>query len=287
MSQNRISNIYALLNLTPLADAQAIAQAIATHKQQQSLNSAILDKAEAWLLNPETRQRYDAQLRQQQPELFITPAASLQLETLNEPPRLGLLDATIHDGRGDVRIEPDVYLEQDIYTTSHKRYSLLSKFIVYGVITALIISLVLAFSWPFLQRTILAPSDWDKIEFRQALVQQGWQENAQDQYAYLEAVEYPNQLALKYEKHEVWPMLINTSCDMNPQGLCHVKVNINTHSDDDFVFDDTVGMGLRNDLPLVTRAKRSDMVKALQDARQIQVRIFNGNQPIEMTFSPE
>ncbi|AUZ04289.1 MULTISPECIES: hypothetical protein [Vitreoscilla] len=287
MSPPRISNIYVLLSLTPLADSQAIAQAIQTHRHHHSLNPAILDKAEAWLLNPATRQRYDAQLRQQQPDLFTSISPSLQLETHNEPHRLGLLDNSIHDGRGDVRIEPDVYLEQDIYATSHKRYSLVSKLIVYGAIAALILGLVLLFSWPILQRTIFAPSDWDKLEFQQALVQQGWQENAQEQYAYLEAAEYPNQLALKYEKNEVWPMLINTSCDMNPQGLCQVKVNIRTHNHNDFEFDDTVGMGLRNDLPLVTRALRSDMVTALQEARQIQVRIYNGNQPMEMTFRPE
>lgn len=287
MSQNRISNIYALLNIHPVSDAQTIAQAITTHKQQQSLNPAILDKAEAWLLNAETRQRYDAQLRQQQPDLFTLPIASLQLETQNEPPRLGLLDETIHDGRGDVRIEPDVYLGQDIYATSHKRYSLMSKLVVFGAMTALVLGVVLVFAWPLLQRTVLAPSDWDKIEFRQALVQQGWQENAQEQYAYLEAAEYPIELALKYEKHQLWPMLINTSCDMTPQGLCHVKIHINTHSNDHFEFDDTVGMGLRDDLPLVTSAKRSDMVEALQDARQIQVRIFNGNQAMDMTFVPE
>ena len=61
MSPSPMINLYALLNLGPFVDAPSIAAAIGKSRQTGSINAAILDKAEQWLLNPAIRNRYDAQ----------------------------------------------------------------------------------------------------------------------------------------------------------------------------------------------------------------------------------
>ena len=310
MSNASVSNIYQVLGVNVHDDARIIAQAIAKHRQQQTLRPEILDKAEQWLLNDAIRARYDEKLKQQAPHLFEATMPELQLiaqepsdqplqlaqeesqtpdltlQTDNAPTRLGLMDETIHDGRGDVRIEPDVYFEQDTYTTSYKQYNLMSKLIIYGAIGSFVLGLILLFAWPFLKSTVFAPSEWDKVEIRQEWEARGWQEDAPNEYVYLQDEEYSTRLGLVYEKDLLWPLLMNTGCDMTPQGLCDVDVTIRKQDGGVFEFQDTVGLGLRDHLPLVTRGKREDMLDALEEAKSIDVRIYNGNQAIDMRFKP-
>ena len=139
MSQSPMMNLYALLNIGPYVDAASIISAIHSSRQTGDINAAILDKAEQWLLNPDIRQRYDAQLRQQQPEFFLASPTtdSWQLDTGPDEVRLGVLEKSDHDG---VRMEPASQLDQLVYIHEHKRYNALTKTIIYGGIALVIIS---------------------------------------------------------------------------------------------------------------------------------------------------
>lgn len=65
-------DLYAVLGIGMDADAPTIAKAITSARQQGLLNPEVLDKAEAWLLDAPTKARYDAQLRQQHPDITAT-----------------------------------------------------------------------------------------------------------------------------------------------------------------------------------------------------------------------
>ena len=63
-------NLYQLLNLPPHADT-AMIQAVLQHAQATgSLEPKVIRAVQEWLLKPDVRARYDAKLRQEQPEFF-------------------------------------------------------------------------------------------------------------------------------------------------------------------------------------------------------------------------
>lgn len=63
-------NLYQLLNLPPHADT-AMIQAVLQHAQATgSLEPKVIKAVQEWLLKPDVRARYDAKLRQEQPEFF-------------------------------------------------------------------------------------------------------------------------------------------------------------------------------------------------------------------------
>ena len=63
-------NLYQLLNLPPYADT-AMIQAVLQHAQATgSLEPKVVKAVQEWLLKPDVRTRYDAKLRQEQPEFF-------------------------------------------------------------------------------------------------------------------------------------------------------------------------------------------------------------------------
>ena len=63
-------NLYQLLNLPPYADT-AMIQAVLQHAQATgSLEPKVIRAVQEWLLKPDVRARYDAKLRQEQPEFF-------------------------------------------------------------------------------------------------------------------------------------------------------------------------------------------------------------------------
>ena len=63
-------NLYQLLNLPPYADT-AMIQAVLQHAQATgSLEPKVVKAVQEWLLKPDVRARYDAKLRQEQPEFF-------------------------------------------------------------------------------------------------------------------------------------------------------------------------------------------------------------------------
>ena len=63
-------NLYQLLNLPPHADT-AMIQAVLQHAQAtSSLEPKVIRAVQEWLLKPDVRARYDAKLRQEQPEFF-------------------------------------------------------------------------------------------------------------------------------------------------------------------------------------------------------------------------
>ena len=63
-------NLYQLLNLPPHADT-AMIQAVFQHAQATgSLEPKVIRAVQEWLLKPDVRARYDAKLRQEQPEFF-------------------------------------------------------------------------------------------------------------------------------------------------------------------------------------------------------------------------
>ena len=65
-------NLYQLLNLPPHADT-AMIQAVLQHAQATgSLEPKVIKAVQEWLLKPDVRARYDAKLRQEQPEFFAT-----------------------------------------------------------------------------------------------------------------------------------------------------------------------------------------------------------------------
>ena len=207
-------NLYALLNLGPYVDAPSIAAAIGKNRQTGSINAAILDKAEQWLLNPAIRNRYDAQLKQQQPEFFLaTPATDTwELDDGEDEVRLGVLEEKKTDG---VHLETATQFDNLVYIHEQNRYSLLTKTLIYGGITMAILGIVLAIAWPMLNKTVFATSDWDKQQYLRQFVQKGWQEDAEMGEVYLESEEYTSRLAVKYKDNDAVAVLTNTSCDMS------------------------------------------------------------------------
>ena len=273
-------NLYALLNLGPYVDASSIAAAIGKNRQTGSINAAILDKAEQWLLNPAIRNRYDAQLKQQQPEFFLaTPATDTwELDDGEDEVRLGVLEEKKTDG---VHLETATQFDNLVYIHEQNRYNLLTKTIIYGGIAMAILGIVLAIAWPMLKKTVFATSDWDKQQYLQQFVQKGWQEDAEMGEVYLESEEYTSRLAVKYKDNDAVAVLTNTSCDMSKKGLCTIRIEVDGQALNN---DAEVGVGLMDDMPLATRADRESTLERLQAAKKIKVSYLSRGEPITQTF---
>ena len=273
-------NLYALLNLGPYVDAPSIAAAIGKNRQTGSINAAILDKAEQWLLNPAIRNRYDAQLKQQQPEFFLaTPATDTwKLDDGEDEVRLGVLEEQKADG---VHLETATQFDNLVYIHEQNRYNLLTKTIIYGGIAMAILGIVLAIAWPMLKKTVFATSDWDKQQYLQQFVQKGWQEDAEMGEVYLESEEYTSRLAVKYKDNDAVAVLTNTSCDMSKKGLCTIRIEVDGQALNN---DAEVGVGLMDDMPLATRADRESTLERLQAAKKIKVSYLSQGEPITQTF---
>ena len=280
MSQSPMMNLYALLNIGPYVDSASVSAAIHTSRQTGDINAAILDKAEQWLLNPAIRQRYDAQLRQQQPEFFLASPTtdSWQLEAGQDEVRLGVLEKKNPDG---VSMEPVSHLDQVVYIHEQNRYNALTKTIIYGGIALVIIAIVLAIAWPMLKKTVFATSDWDKHQYLQQFVQKGWQEDTEMGEVYLESAEYTSRLAIKFKDNDAMAVLTNTSCDMSETGLCQVRIQIDGQALNN---DEHVGVGLMDDMPLATRADRESTLERLQAAKNIKVSYTSRGEAITQTF---
>ena len=273
-------NLYALLNLGPYVDAPSIAAAIGKNRQTGSINAAILDKAEQWLLNPAIRNRYDAQLKQQQPEFFLaTPATDTwELDDGEDEVRLGVLEEKKADG---VHLEAATQFDNLVYIHEQNRYNLLTKTIIYGGIAMAILGIVLTIAWPMLKKTVFATSDWDKQQYLQQFVQKGWQEDAEMGEVYLESEEYTSRLAVKYKDNDAVAVLTNTSCDMSKKGLCTIRIEV----DGQVLSNDAdVGVGLMDDMPLATRADRESTLERLQAAKKIKISYLSQGEPITQTF---
>ena len=273
-------NLYALLNIVPYVDSASVSAAIHTSRQTGDINAAILDKAEQWLLNPAIRQRYDAQLRQQQPEFFLASPTtdSWQLDAGQDEVRLGVLEKKNPDG---VSMEPVSHLDQVVYIHEQNRYNALTKTIIYGGIALVIIAIVLAIAWPMLKKTVFATSDWDKHQYLQQFVQKGWQEDTEMGEVYLESAEYTSRLAIKFKDNDAMAVLTNTSCDMSEKGLCQVRIQIDGQALNN---DEHVGVGLMDDMPLATRADRESTLERLQAAKNIKVSYTSRGEAITQTF---
>ena len=273
-------NLYALLNLGPYVDASSIAAAIGKNRQTGSINAAILDKAEQWLLNPVIRNRYDAQLKQQQPEFFLaTPATDTwELDDGEDEVRLGVLEEKKTDG---VHLETATQFDNLVYIHEQNRYNLLTKTIIYGGIAMAILGIVLAIAWPMLKKTVFATSDWDKQQYLQQFVQKGWQEDAEMGEVYLESEEYTSRLAVKYKDNDAVAVLTNTSCDMSKKGLCTIRIEVDGQVLNN---DADVGVGLMDDMPLATRADRESTLERLRAAKKIKVSYLSQGEPITQTF---
>ena len=280
MSPSPMINLYALLNLGPYVDAPSIAAAIGKNRQTGSINAAILDKAEQWLLNPAIRNRYDAQLKQQQPEFFLaTPATDTwELDDGEDEVRLGVLEEKKADG---VHLETATQFDNLVYIHDQNRYNLLTKTIIYGGIAMAILGIVLAIAWPMLKKTVFATSDWDKQQYLQQFVQKGWQEDAEMGEVYLESEEYTSRLAVKYKDNDAVAVLTNTSCDMSKKGLCTIRIEVDGQALNN---DAEVGVGLMDDMPLATRADRESTLERLQAAKKIKVSYLSQGEPITQTF---
>ena len=280
MSPSPMINLYALLNLCPYVDASSIAAAIGKNRQTGSINAAILDKAEQWLLNPAIRNRYDAQLKQQQPEFFLaTPATDTwELDDGEDEVRLGVLEEKKTDG---VHLETATQFDNLVYIHEQNRYNLLTKTIIYGGIAMAILGIVLAIAWPMLKKTVFATSDWDKQQYLQQFVQKGWQEDAEMGEVYLESEEYTSRLAVKYKDNDAVAVLTNTSCDMSKKGLCTIRIEVDGQVLNN---DAEVGVGLMDDMPLATRADRESTLERLQAAKKIKVSYLSRGEPITQTF---
>ena len=280
MSQSPMINLYALLNIGPYVDSASVSAATHTSRQTGDINAAILDKAEQWLLNPAIRQRYDAQLRQQQPEFFLASPTtdSWQLDAGQDEVRLGVLEKKNPDG---VSMEPVSHLDQVVYIHEQNRYNALTKTIIYGGIALVIIAIVLAIAWPMLKKTVFATSDWDKHQYLQQFVQKGWQEDTEMGEVYLESAEYTSRLAIKFKDNDAMAVLTNTSCDMSEKGLCQVRIQIDGQALNN---DEHVGVGLMDDMPLATRADRESTLERLQAAKNIKVSYTSRGEAITQTF---
>ena len=280
MSQSPMINLYALLDVGPYVDTAKLAAAIHHNRQNGNINAAILDKAEQWLLNPAIRQRYDAQLKQQQPEFFMaTPATDAwRLDDGEDEVRLGVLQKKDPDG---VSMEPVSQLDNLVYIREQQRYNAVTKTIIYGGIAMVVLGIVLAIAWPMLKKTVFATSDWDKHQYLQQFVQKGWQEDPDMGEVYLESEEYTSRLAVKFIDNDAVAVLTNTSCDMSPKGLCTIKIQVDGESLNN---DAEVGVGLMDDVPLATRADREKTLKRLQAGRQIKVNYTSRGQAITQTF---
>ncbi len=280
MSPSPMINLYALLNLGPFVDAPSIAAAIGKSRQTGSINAAILDKAEQWLLNPAIRNRYDAQLKQQQPEFFLATPATVtwQLDDGEDEVRLGVLEEQKTDG---IHLETATQFDNLVYIHEQNRYNLMTKTIIYGGITMAILGIVLAIAWPMLKKTVFATSDWDKHQYLQQFVQKGWQEDAAMGEVYLESEEYTSRLAVKYKDNDAVAVLTNTSCDMSKKGLCTIRIEVDGQALNN---DANVGVGLMDDMPLATRADRESTLERLQAAKKIKVSYLSQGEPITQTF---
>ena len=280
MSPSPMINLYALLNLGPFVDAPSIAAAIGKSRQTGSINAAILDKAEQWLLNPAIRNRYDAQLKQQQPEFFLATPATVtwQLDDGEDEVRLGVLEEQKTDG---IHLETATQFDNLVYIHEQNRYNLMTKTIIYGGITMAILGIVLAIAWPMLKKTVFATSDWDKHQYLQQFVQKGWQEDAAMGEVYLESEEYTSRLAVKYKDNDAVAVLTNTSCDMSKKGLCTIRIEVDGQALNN---DANVGVGLMDDMPLATRADRESTLERLQAAKKIKVSYLSQGEPITQSF---
>ena len=280
MSTSPMINLYALLNLGPYVDAPSIAAAIGKNRQTGTINAAILDKAEQWLLNPTIRNRYDAQLKQQQPEFFLAtpPTDTWELDDGEDEVRLGVLDEKKADG---IHLETATQFDNLVYIHEQNRYNLLTKTIIYGGIAMAILGIVLAIAWPMLKKTVFATSDWDKQQYLQQFVQKGWQEDAEMGEVYLESEEYTSRLAVKYKDNDAVAVLTNTSCDMSKKGLCTIRIEVDGQALNN---DADVGVGLMDDMPLATRADRESTLERLQAAKKIKVSYLSRGEPITQTF---
>ena len=273
-------NLYALLNLGPYVDAPSIAAAIGKNRQTGSINAAILDKAEQWLLNPAIRNRYDAQLKQQQPEFFLaTPATDTwELDDGEDEVRLGVLEEKKADG---VHLETATQFDNLVYIHEQNRYNLLTKTLIYGGIAMAILGIVLTIAWPMLKKTVFATSDWDKQQYLQQFVQKGWQEDTEMGEVYLESEEYTSRLAVKYKDNDAVAVLTNTSCDMSNKGLCTIRIEVDGQALNN---DTDIGVGIMDDIPLATRTDRESTLERLQAAKKIKVSYLSRGEPITQTF---
>lgn len=69
-------NLYQLLQIAPDSNATQIQQAL--EQSSHRLNPKEIQAVESWLLVPEVRTRYDAQLRQKQPAFFQSQTSTIQ-----------------------------------------------------------------------------------------------------------------------------------------------------------------------------------------------------------------
>ena len=74
-------NLYQLLNLPPHADAATIQTALQQAQTTNRLEPKVIKAVQEWLLKPDIRARYDAKLRQEQPEFFIVVSPQHNIPT--------------------------------------------------------------------------------------------------------------------------------------------------------------------------------------------------------------
>lgn len=88
-------NLYQLLDLPHYADSRAIQAAL--QRKQDGLDAKVVKAVNEWLLVPEVRARYDAKLRQEQPDFFM-PAHDLSRQAAADKPKIvPLTDETADD----------------------------------------------------------------------------------------------------------------------------------------------------------------------------------------------
>ena len=290
-------NLYQLLGVSVDADAATIAFAISQCRLQGDINPQILDKAEEWLLKPEVRAQYDAQLRQHDAAFFsqtapmqvadsftsTTAPAQPASASTNEP------EAHYHPHADRVqaagkktfktKAEPKhrIKLKHDGKKSGGR--GCLIAFLIFVVLGLIVFGLISWWGYSMFQDV---KKTLNEFEIENMQTTPGWHVSANEEgkVVYAVAQNQPN-MVLMLVGEDAQPMLANRDakqtvlCHRDENFLCQIQIQFDNDPPKTF---ESGQMG--NQILVTNDADKAQMALRLQDTEKLNITLIeNAEKP--------
>lgn len=294
---NNMVNLYQLLGVSVDADAATIVFAISQCRLQGDINPQILDKAEEWLLKPEVRAQYDAQLRQHD-AAFFSQAAPTQAVDSFTPPAAPVGQASTSSNEPEAHYHPHADRVQatgkkTFKTKAEPKHNIRFKqsgkksdgrgcLIAFLIILALILVLIGVVSWWGYSIYQDTKQTLNEFEIEDMQTTPGWHvyDSGDGNLVYAVAQNQPH-MVLMLVGENAQPMLANRDkdrivlCHSEEDFLCNIKVQFD--NDPPKIFES----GQMGKQILVTNdADKAQMALRLQDTEKLNITLIdNADKP--------
>ena len=290
-------NLYQLLGVSVDADAATIAFAISQCRLQGDINPQILDKAEEWLLKPEVRAQYDAQLRQYDATLFAPVASAPIPDTLSATaaPAWQAHDANTHQSEPQAapasttpatgkktfktKAEPKhrIKLKHDGKKSGGR--GCLIAFLIIVVLGLIVFGLISWWGYSMFQDV---KKTLNEFEIENMQTTPGWHVSANEdgKVVYAVAQNQPN-MVLMLVGEDAQPMLANRDakqtvlCHRDENFLCQIQIQFDNDPPKTF---ESGQMG--NQILVTNDADKAQMALRLQDTEKLNITLIeNAEKP--------